>query len=132
MKTETLTHKQKVKLEHLSQAAQVCNLLGWTWEQFTEHQFEQYLLFVDKICQGWPAVREEIQSSPVFRGFWINEWNQRVALDWLPMAIDNCEAEAYIMDEYLFVNNHIRLLNDEQFMVGYNHVCRMIRKGDKS
>ena len=88
MKTKTLTHIAKVRLESLTQSEQVMELLGWNWDQYTEHQFEQYCLFVDKVCQGWPRVREEILYSPVFRGFWINQWIIRNEWDWLPMAID--------------------------------------------
>lgn len=131
MKTKTLTHIARVRLESLTQSGQVMELLGWNWDQYTGHQFEQYLLFVDKVCQGWPRVREEILYSPVFRGFWINEWNIRTAIDWLPMAIDNQDNHAWCFEEYLHLHNHIRLMGDQHFDLAYHHTLGVIRKGGR-
>jgi len=126
---KTLTHIAKVRLESLTLSGQVMELLGWSWEQYTEHQFEQYCLFVDKVCQGWPRVREEILYSPVFRGFWINEWNQRNEWDWLPLATDCRDDFALIYDEYLYNHSHVRLLADDYFLSAYNHLLEVMRKG---
>src|SRR5690606_5750025 len=131
MKTKTLTHIAKVRLESLTQSEQVMELLGWNWDQYTEHQFEQYLLFVDKVCDGWPRVREEILYSPVFRGFWINEWNLRNEFDWLPMAIDCRDNHALCFDEYLYIHNHMRLMDEQHFNLAYHHTLGVIKKGGR-
>lgn len=132
MKTQTLTHIASVRLESLSLAEQTMHLLGWNWDQYTDHQFEQYCNFVDRLCHGWPLIRQEILYSPIFRGFWINEWNERTQCDWLPMALDNRDMEAYVMDEYLFLHSVARLYNDEAFSQGYHHALALIRKGGQA
>ena len=131
MKTKTLTHIAQIRLESLTQSEQVMELLGWNWDQFTEHQFEQYCLFVDKVCKGWPRVREELLYSEVFRGFWINQWNIRNEWDWLPMAIDCRDNHALYFDEYLYIHNHMRLMDDQAFSLAYNHLLEVMRKGGR-
>lgn len=132
MKTQTLTHIESIRLESLSLAEQTIQLLGWNWEQYTEHQFSEYCQFVDRICEGWyPEVRKQILYSPIFRGYWINEWNERTAIDWLPMASEDGNSHAYNLEEYFFLHDHMRLLNDDDFLMGYHRVTDMIRREEE-
>ncbi|MBD1394292.1 hypothetical protein [Mucilaginibacter glaciei] len=130
MKTKELiikrTHIALVRAENNSQLSEVCELLEWTEEHYCKHQFYQYQMFVKSLCEGWPAVRFEIEYSPLFRGFFNNEWSSRNDTDFLPFSYD-CKFDVpYMLEEYLFIHSYKRLLNDELFMMRFEHVRAMI------
>ncbi|WP_286755471.1 hypothetical protein [Roseivirga sp. UBA838] len=124
MKTNK-THIAKVRAAMQTTREQVQQLLGWDQQAYCDFQFQQYCAFVEKITDGWPQVRNDLMYSPVFRGFWNYEWNIRDQRDWLSFASD-CEDYGYKLSEYLFLNDHLRLLQDEDFMRAYNQTLEVI------
>lgn len=102
----------------------VQNCLGMTSEQYCQHQFREYCAFVETIAEGWEKVRTQILYSPVFRGFWNNEWARRNREDFLPFAAD-MDLEVNLA-EYDFIHSHERLMHDDEFMERYNNVLRII------
>lgn len=102
----------------------VQNCLGMTDEQYCWHQFNEYCAFVEKLTGGWGMIRAQLLYSPVFRGFWNNEWARRNREDFLPFA-EGLELETNL-SEYDFIHSHVRLMNDEEFMDRYNNILKII------
>lgn len=124
MKTKTPHIQQQRDLIQSGQD-QAQNLLHWSHEEYCLHQFEEYCLFVEALTEGWPAVRQNILYSPVFRGFWNSEWSKRNQEDFLEFAPD-CPDYHYLKTEYLFIHCHERLLEDEEFMARYSNLIRIL------
>lgn len=127
MNTKT-THIQKVRQSNLEAMHQVQQILSWSHDRYCQYQFQQYCRFVEEITQGWDLVRKEIMYSPVFRGFWNNEWNARDHEDFLCSATD-CEDSRYNLEEYLFLHDTDRLMEDDDFMHRYSNILNIIRYG---
>ncbi|MCH7400096.1 hypothetical protein MM236_19025 [Belliella sp. DSM 107340] len=119
------THIGKIRTEQRSDMSQVCNILGWTPEQYCRYQFKQYCAFVEALSTDWPKIREQILYSPVFRGFWNNEWANRDKYEFLSFAPDNAD-HSYNLSEYLFIHDHERLLEEDQFMIKYNNILKIL------
>lgn len=100
-------------------------VLLWSHEAFCHHQFEEYCAFVEELTEGWSQVREDILYSSVFRGFWISEWSLRNKVEFLPFAIESEDYE-YVLDEYLFIHDHKRLLEEDEFMNRYAHLLKLL------
>ncbi|MEZ2337654.1 hypothetical protein AB6735_18555 [Mucilaginibacter sp. RCC_168] len=130
MKTKELkvfkTHIAQVRDENADQLNEVCELLGWTHEQYCEHQFLEYQLFVQELAKEWPAVCRQIEYSAVFRGFWNNEWAARVELDFLPFAYEIKFDRWAMTHEYHHINDFMILLNDDAFMLRFEQVRELI------
>jgi hypothetical protein len=122
------THIGKVRESDLTTTEQVQKVLEWTHEQYCNHQYEEYESFLARENIEHPVICQELRYSEIFRGFWINEWTLRNQQEFLPFALD-CEMDvAYITDEYLFINNHKRLINDHFFMDKYEYMLNLILK----
>lgn len=129
--TKTETHIGKVRSRMVEQIHEVNGLLEWSHEQYCNHQFEEYLLFVEKLSQGYPSVRSQIMYSPIFRGMWNNEWSIRDEYNFIPFAVDCWFDVPAITDEYLWLHSHVRLLQDEAFMNRYAQVMKLIHKDER-
>lgn len=58
---------------------QVCKLLGWTLEQYTEYQELKGLEYLaDQICGDVWGVNQ-VAQTPLFWRWWVNHWNTRDA-----------------------------------------------------
>ena len=125
MKTKK-SHIAKSRLELLYSREQVLLLLGWTRETYCDFQFAEYMAFGEAISEGWPAVRNQLLYSPVFRGFWCKAWSQRETTDFIPFAKD-CTDYSHKLSEYHHLHSHLRLLEDEAFMDQYNHILDIVR-----
>lgn len=135
----------ELRNEVAGNASEVCHLLGWTFEQYCLHQLEVYTRLVDRLFEGYPEeLKQNLLYSPVFRGFFNKEWDLRNR-EFIPFAIDitsrvmavDCLGElhdefwgmhgdAYLLDEYLFLNSVTRLVNDRYFMDRYCNLLRII------
>lgn len=122
------THIQKVRDRNQAEMKQVQDILSWSQERYCEYQFAQYCRFVEELTEGWEMVRKEILYSPVFRGFWINEWNLRDHQDFLCFATE-CTDSRYNLEEYLFLHDTDRLMEDDLFMTKYSNILNIIRYG---
>jgi uncharacterized secreted protein with C-terminal beta-propeller domain len=120
------THIAQVRIDNDDQLNEVCQLFGWSRDKYCEHQFAIYQKLVAELCKDWPRVKIEVEYSPVFRGFFNNEWNLRNETEFLPMAYDFKYDPWYITKEYLLIHDHERLLNDDNFMRRYAQIMRMI------
>lgn len=125
MKTVKTPHIQQQRDLIQSGQDHAQNLLKWSHEEYCHHQFDEYCLFVEALTEGWTAVRQDILYSPVFRGFWNSEWDKRNREDFLEFAPD-CPDYKYLKTEYLFIHSHERLLEEEEFMVKYSHILKLI------
>lgn len=124
--TKTETHIGKVRSRNKSQIHQVGELLGWTDQQYCNHQFDEYCKFVERLSHDYPIVRKQILYSAYFRGMWNSEWMVRNESEFIPYAIEACFDLPEITAEYLFVHSHVRLLHDEGFMSRYSRVLKLI------
>lgn len=133
MKTLTkTTHIGQVRQANLTQIERVCELLGWTREQYCAQQYEVYEAYVARLCRGLPKAADYLRYSPVFRGWFNHEWMLRTALEFLPYAEKMCEdvcevdisgeliydeglasGDVMLMQEYLFIHDARRLYYDE-------------------
>lgn len=125
MKTTLSTHIQQQRELILDEQTQAQDLLKWSHEDYCFHQFGEYCAFVESLTEGWPAVREDILYSPVFRGFWNKEWAERNRIDFLAFAPE-CPDFHYLKTEYLFIHSHERLLEDDEFMTRYGHLIKIL------
>lgn len=124
--TRPQTHIQTQRLTAASEAEQVQSLLSWTHEDYCTIQFKEYCAFVESISEGYPQVQKEILYSPVFRGFWNNEWNRRDRQEFLEHAIDSGLTRDVLETEYFFIHCHEVLLEDDAFMIRYSHILKLI------
>ncbi|MBY0377486.1 MAG: hypothetical protein K2Q33_02845 [Gammaproteobacteria bacterium] len=139
MKTLTKhTHISKVREINKGTSEQICELLNWDWDRFCRHQYNCYETFIAKACELLPQAKEVLRYSPVFRGWFCNEWIKRNELDFLPFAIaetterfgfigDKFEefelmekGDIYLIDEYLMINCPNRLYYDDDFSLKYS------------
>lgn len=69
---------EQTRIMNESQISTICSVLGWTEQQYCEHQFMQYEAFLNMIFEnGSLSVGNKAKYSPIFRGFWNNQWMQR-------------------------------------------------------
>lgn len=149
MKKETKkqTHMSQVREADLGNMFQVCELLGWTQDQYCEHQLEQYTKFLKLALAAMPTyIQNKAAYSPVLRGFWNNEWFSRNEREFLPMAIDylrhsnsyvyedgthylcwdNTEFINLVADEYLKIHSMDELADDERFLIRFYNNLKII------
>lgn len=120
------THITRTRQERATLIERICELLNWSHDQYCWHQYEQYELFLSQICAGYPVIYYQLRYSSVFRGFFNITWDVRTKQEFLPFAKDFEPGDAYLVDEYLLIHNYRRLLNDDEFMMEYNHILRLI------
>ena len=148
IKPRKSTRSERTVLSIKRQVAEVCGYLGWTEDQYYQHQFEQYEEFLKRQLYGYPeSFYNRIRYSPLMRGLWNNEWFNRTTGKFLIMArfhlfkgmevdedgglliIEPVEgAEQHVYDEYMFIHSGKLLVNDLDFMSRYHHVLTLIRK----
>lgn len=82
------THIAKIREQNQGQIDKVCELLEWTREDYTNHQYHEYEMFVYKAFPSLPYAGQSVRYSSQFRGFYVNEWFTRNEIDFLPYATD--------------------------------------------
>jgi hypothetical protein len=146
MKTLSHTsHIATIRQANQTQMQQVCQLLGWTLNQYCQHQYYTYEKLIERICYGYPAIAQQMRYSPVFRGFFNQEWALRTQTEFLPFAHDLVQdilqvnhhgqletilgtpyGDAYLHDEYAYIHNPMLLVNNHAFMHKYNNLLHLI------
>ena len=124
IKANTHIGKQRQLLQ--SNKEQVCELLHWSEQEYCQYHFDQYSAFVERLSEDWPVLKQQLFSSAAFRGFWNLETACRETEDFLPWAQD-CDDYSYLLSEYEFINDHKRLIQDEDFMNRFNGILDLIR-----
>lgn len=147
LKTIKITQAAKVSAKGNKQVAEVCQMLGWTEDQYYTHQFEQYEVFIKFIMQGSSLeFYNKIRFSPLMRGFWNNEWIQREdeMLEMLRFHLfEGYEvnpqgelitvsavsgAKEFCIDAYMNTHNGKLLYNEVQFIDRFEHIVTLIAK----
>ena len=123
--TKNTTHISAVRAQQISQMQAVCEALRWTEEQYCLHQFEEYELFASAIAKDYPERRQQIRYSPVFRGFFNNEWAARND-EFLFFAYDVKYDIDLAEQEYLYTHNYLTLINDDAFFERFNSLLKLI------
>ncbi|MGB4776125.1 MAG: hypothetical protein WBP45_13180 [Daejeonella sp.] len=126
MLIQSTTHIGRIRKEQASQIEQVCDLLNWTHDEYCDHQYKEYEAFIARMFDGYPVMMQQVRYSSAFRGFWNNEWAIRNEIDFLPFAKECQMDEAFIMEEYLYIHSHYRLMNDDDFLSKYNSALKLI------
>lgn len=123
-----ISHIAIVRKTNANALTQVCAALGWSEEKYCCHQYQEYENFCKLITRNCPELRNKLRYSPVFRGFFNNEWAARNAKHFLPFALREHELGAlWVLDEYLFVHNSERLLFSENpFYIRFEHILKSI------
>src|SRR5690606_16555873 len=77
-KPRKITQAAKVVALGDVQATEICKILGWTDQQYYDHQYLQYEDFLKRslFCANIEQYNE-VRYSELMRGFWNNEWVQR-------------------------------------------------------
>jgi hypothetical protein len=120
------TNIAQVREQQKNQMQQVCEWLGWTEQQYCEHQFEQYELFLQEMWGKMPEALQQFRLSPIFRGFWNNDWAMRTATDFLPYVHTDFDDHA-LEDEYIFIHWHSRLVRDPEFIQRYINATKYLK-----
>lgn len=120
------THIETVRESHCNLMDNICDILSWTQEDFCNHQFAEYEGFARLVARDYPAYRERIRYSPVFRGFFNNEWAKRNELNFMPFAVDSAFSKLWILDEYLYMNDAEVLWRDEAFYIRFESILKHI------
>ncbi len=145
--TQPTSLMARARRRQTSQIPEVCELLNWSHQQYCDHQYEQYELFITRKCEGYPKICRQLRYSPIFSGFWTNAWAQRNQVDFLPFAGDKLsktyvsaegvlginadyEVDPDMVDGYLYINNYMRLINDDEFMIQYDHALKLVRNAE--
>lgn len=128
---KTLTHIETVRREILTLDERVTDMLGWDWDMYTEHKFDEYCRFAEAICRGHEPIRTQLLYSPVFRGFWVSEWAARTKKDWMINAIHHRFDRPFITAEYLYIHNHEVLMYEDAFLCKYEQVLTLIRRTER-
>lgn len=144
--TKTTTHVSRAKEYNNSIMQQVCDLLNWTPDQYCNHQYACYEDTLHRLFYETPVVLEQLRLSPVFRGLFINEWNDRTKCDLLDQAMVQDSGTLLAPDgsfvfqeldssndeqEYLFIHSAHRLANDPEFLTAINQVMDLVFKSSK-
>ena len=124
--TSPKTHIGSIRFQSATEAEQVQHILGWSHGEWCEFQFAEYCAFVEAISYGYPAVKTDLLYSPVFRGFWNNEWTQRDRIEFLDFAPESDLPAEVLETEYRFIHSHERLLEEDLFMVKYSHLLKLL------
>lgn len=133
---------------HATQLAQVCHYLGWSQEQYCNHQFATYTAFLTKMFAGYPeSWLKEAEYSPAMRGFFNNEWAKRNN-QFLPYAIALCFTGIEVtsngdmqhcyglpigcdalLSQYDFTHSITEMLDCKHFMNNYNTALKLAMYG---
>lgn len=131
----------------LAVQTKVCEYLGWSEGRYFEHQADQYEEFLQFMFKGFPEIMmNEVRYSAIMSGFWKNEWIIRNERDFLPLAEEEMEtrmevtaegkllvkgpdlvSKSVVLNEYLYFNSGLTLVDDDYFMASYNEVLKLIR-----
>jgi hypothetical protein len=120
------THIDTVRESYSNQMEEVCQILAWKQNDFCMHQFAEYERFAKIVSLEFPHLLNRIRYSPVFRGFWVNEWAQRNQLNFIPYSKECAFSRIWILDEYLFLNDAERLYRDEGFYIRFENILKSI------
>jgi hypothetical protein len=82
------SHIDQIRTMNLTQIENVCQLLGWSHEDYTKHQYIEYEMFIAKACTDAPEFMNDLRHSKEFCGFYINEWIRRNNTSFLPFAVN--------------------------------------------
>ncbi|WP_286778725.1 MULTISPECIES: hypothetical protein [Sphingobacterium] len=144
---EKTTMVSTAKGRALGVQTKVCQYLGWDAKQYCEHQSEQYEEFLEFMFKGFPEIMmNEVRYSSIMAGFWKNEWIIRNERDFLPLADEEMEtkmeitkegkllvkepdliSKSIVLNEYLYFNSGLTLVDDDYFMASYNETLKLIR-----
>lgn len=129
MKTaeKQITHLERTRTAQADQMGEICELLEWDKPRFCWHQYEQYEEFVRLVCKDAPHWAVKLRYSPVFAGFWKNEWAMRNAREFLSFAWDCDFATNEIEEEYLYINSAAYLLMDIGFKYRFESILKSIK-----
>lgn len=127
------------------QAAEICKILGWTEQQYYDHQYEQYEEYLKRSLYG---LQEELYNasrySGLMRGFWNNEWVRRnysfllvaedllyegVAVDTDGQLIEITHDEAvlaHLYDEYMYMHNAVLLSSNPYVRERFMHILKLM------
>jgi len=143
-----ITHAGRACMISDNQVAEISEMLGWTDQQYYEHQFEQYEEFLKRSFYGCSIeTYNKVRYSELMRGLWNNEWILRNEEVFLPMArfhlFNGMEVDdngvlfritpvegskEHVRDEYEFIHSGKLLYNNSKFLVKYYHILKLISK----
>jgi len=144
--SKKINQSAKVVAMSERQVSEICLMLEWTEEQYYQHQYAQYEIFLARaLFSARTEIYNQIRYSPLMRGLWNNEWLHRNSSDFLPygrefhfagvMEHEDGDLALYLplentlsslVDEYEFIHHGKRLYSDEEFMIKFYHVLELI------
>lgn len=126
---------------------QICRLLGWTLEFYTDQQENEYRYFLQKYFSGKPMEYQQARYSAVLRGKWNDLWTQRNQNQFLPVALDytkysfsmvcadgnlflcdnDAEFIAILVDEYYEIHDTNVLMRNLSFLAKFEEGIKLMR-----
>lgn len=142
----TLIEQMKVLNE--SMISTMCSILGWTEQQYCDHQFESYESFVFWVYKrDNQHLANKVRYSPIFRGLWNNEWLNRndkfvhkakydlfsgfeidESGELLTVPPPDSHTMEKIVYEYKSIHSSWKLRNDPMFMQKFYHALDLISR----
>jgi len=102
------------------------DFIEFSYEEFCNHQFENYENFVSLDFNQYPGLAKTIRYSAAFRKFWNVEWLYRNQTEFLPFAEDCSLSVKELRHEYFFMHSPERLLNQPAFLNRYEDILKSI------
>lgn len=151
IKPKKISQSSRVNSMGRDQINEICGYLGWTETEYFQHQFEQYEEFLKRRFHGCPQeIFNTVRYSPLMRGLWNNEWIHRNRTMFLEIArfilFEGMEindkgelmiieppdgAREQVFDDYCFAHNGKLLVGNEEFMMKFNNVVRIILENEE-
>lgn len=141
-------HIQATRAAQATQLSQVCHYLGWSKQQYCNHQFATYTAFLTQMFLDYPnSFLRDAEYSPVMRGFFNNEWAKRNN-QFLPYASALCFTGIEVtsngdmqhcyglplgcdalLSEYIGIHSITEMLDSSHFMNNYNTALKLAMYG---
>lgn len=72
-----MTHIAFIQQQMSNAKATICELLGWTAEQYADMQYRTGCTYLQSYISRSPEAIDELIESPIFWKWWRNEWHFR-------------------------------------------------------
>lgn len=145
---KALTKIATDRTAHATQLNQVCHYLGWSKQQYCNHQFAAYTAFLTQMFYGYTiSFLQDAEYSPAMRGFFNLEWAKRNN-QFLPYAKALCFTGVEVLkggdmqhcyglplgcdallSQYDFTHSITEMLDCKHFMNNYNTALKLAMYG---
>jgi hypothetical protein len=109
-----------------SLTSRLAETLGWSQLQYCTHQYDHFEGFAAHYSEMRHISIDRLRFSPAFRKLWNREWLIRNVREFIPFAVHFNPGDGELIDEYLFINHHLRLINDSGCLARFDEMIAAI------